>query len=158
MAFSFNTMDIWNSAYENNTLTPTDTWATEASDNGTISDEVTSQMSLRRRICVVTYFYATSFIAPIGITGNVFSIVVFLSATNFCRTSTVQYFIGLAVTDSLYLVGQLFYTLSTPVPGGTYFSPINFVHTTDFGCKSIMWLRYRFQSAFHDGLNLYVII
>jgi hypothetical protein len=96
-----------------------------------------------RRSCFLVFFYATSFVAPFGIIGNVFSIVVFLSCANFRRTSTVQYLIGLAVTDSLYLAGELLYTWSTPTPWRTYLTPINFVYTTDFGCKSIMWLRYR---------------
>jgi hypothetical protein len=93
--------------------------------------------------CFLVLFYATVLIATFGIIGNALSIAVFVWAANFRRTSTVQYLISLAVTDSLYLIGELFYTISTPAPDGTFLTSINFVYTTDFGCKSIIWLRYR---------------
>jgi hypothetical protein len=101
--------------------------------------------------CFWIYFCTTLMIAPLGIIGNIFSIVVFLSAANFRRSSTVQFLIGLAVTDSLYLVGELFNSVSNEAPWGEYLTPIHFVNTTNFGCKSIMWLRYRFKSRY---LNL----
>jgi riboflavin transporter FmnP len=148
-------MDCWNSSGENVTMMPFDAWTTALHTNKSSQVVFTPELVILglmiRRICYLTFFCATSVIAPIGIICNTFAIVVFLSAANFRRTSTVQYLIGLAITDSLYLLGELLYTWSTPTPWATYLTSINFVYRTDFGCKSIMWLRYRSQEdTFND--------
>jgi hypothetical protein len=147
-------MDLLNAADGGVSLSTGDAWTDVGLSNGTSPGynpglHETSYPADIRHICFLVFFCATSVIAPIGIVGNVFSIVVFLSAANFRRTSTVQYLIGLAITDSLYLVGELFFTLSTPTPWGTYLTSVNFVYTTDSGCKLIMWLRYRYK--FHSS-------
>jgi hypothetical protein len=121
-----------------------------STDDPPLGGNTSEDVSVVHQVCFLVMYYATSLIAPFGIIGNVFSITVFLSAANFRRTSTAQYLIALAATDSLYLVGELIYTVSTPDPWGNFMTSIDFVYTTDIGCKSVMWLRYRFLSIRHS--------
>ena len=96
-----------------------------------------------RYIEPLVLLYSTVVLATLGITGNSFSLAVFVSSPNFRHSSTIQFLIALAITDSLYLIGDLFFTLGRPSWEPNYLTRINFVYSTDVGCKAVMWLRYR---------------
>ena len=98
------------------------------------------------RIDPYILLYSTVIIALLGIIGNSFSIAVLTSSLKFRRSSTVQFLITLAVTDSIYLIGELLYVTSLTNYYGMYISSISFVNTSDIGCKLVMWLRYRLVS------------
>ena len=95
------------------------------------------------QLAFLFFFYSTLVISPLGFIANLFAVAVFVASSNFRRTSTVQYLLGLSVVDSSYLIGELLHCLSTPDVFGRYLTSIDFVDKTNSGCKTVMWLRYR---------------
>jgi len=92
--------------------------------------------------------YSIVLIVSFGVAGNSFSIVVFVSSFRLRRSSTIQFLIALAITDSLCLIGDLFFVLSGIDWQHNYLTPITFVSRNNIGCKSVMWLRYRFVPCY----------
>lgn len=102
-----------------------------------------------RRIGQQFNFYSTlTFLVPFGLLGNVFSVVVFASASNFRRTSTVQYLIALAGADSVYLVGEALLVLLLYSPRGLLARFLVFHRAADVFCQGVTWSQYRFVYSY----------
>ena len=127
---------VWNST----DWSPTDS-SSSVFDNVTVFVKPSDLLQLET-VSIFFLLYSMIAIVPTGLIGNAFSITVFISGRNFRRTSTVQYLIALAITDSLFLVGDILFVFQQTGPDDLPLTSVDFPRTTDIGCKGVMWLRY----------------
>jgi len=118
--------------------------AAAAAANVSISDNVELTSMKIRSIGFDIYFYFLStFIIPVGVACNIFSVCVFVTSPTFRSNSTAQFLIALSITDCLVLVGDALRCLSMRNPYYIYYTGLKFFDTSDFACKFINYWRHR---------------
>ena len=92
------------------------------------------------------HFYGIAAVIPFGLLGNFFSICIVLLSPILRRTTTGQFLVALAITDSTVLVGELLRWFIDLNNDGDYYLPeswgLNIHDTSIVACSITYFLRY----------------
>ena len=94
-------------------------------------------------IGIEIYFYGLAFIIPVGLVCNALSIVVFLGSSTLRRTTTGQFLVVLATSDTIVLVTDAVRWINYDQSHWNFdFSNLDPIDSSDVACKALFYVRY----------------
>ncbi len=87
-------------------------------------------------------FLCMGLVINLGLVCNLLALLVLVTSSSLRRTGTGSHLTGLAVADTVFLVGDLLRWIHSKRSDGVYFTGVSFMHNSMVWCKMVYALRY----------------